>query len=422
MNTPKEPYGDVEYADPGYRDGTRRYPIDNERHVRAAWSYVNMPKNAAKYTAEQLKEIKDKIRAAAKKFGVEISDDASGDMAADSTILAVSDAGTALLASVAPLAPPAAWFDDPRLQAPTKLTITDDGRVFGHLAQWKVCHVGIGKSCIMAPKSRSSYKFFLQGKIRTDDGQIRDIGKITLGTGHAHEHWGIVPSREHYDNTGWAAAIVNIGEDKHGIWVSGTLTTTMTQERIAELRAAALSGDWREINGKGDLELIAALAVNNPGFPIYREQSGRAFSLMAVGVVGAEGDEGMGTDDDAQFGNKKFDDDEDMELEVVEGEEDLEDEDLEDDEDDDEEEDEDLELAARLERLALIDDEFEEFNQERRMSQLAMLDKQRAAIDERATVGAGVGSATKSNATSPRSLEDELFVQYNARFRTVDEE
>lgn len=71
----KEPYGDVAYADPGYRDGKKRYPLDSAAHVRAAWSYINMPRNADKYSAEQLSEIKDRIKAAAKKFGVEISDE-----------------------------------------------------------------------------------------------------------------------------------------------------------------------------------------------------------------------------------------------------------------------------------------------------------------------------------------------------------
>lgn len=70
-----KPYGNVEYADPGYQaDKQHRYPIDTADHVRAAWSYINMPKNADKYTAEQLAAIKGRIKAAAKRFGVEISD------------------------------------------------------------------------------------------------------------------------------------------------------------------------------------------------------------------------------------------------------------------------------------------------------------------------------------------------------------
>lgn len=68
-----KPYGDVKYADPGYlADGQPRYPIDAE-HVMAAWTYINQADNAAKYTAEQLKAIKDRIRAAMKEHGHEVS-------------------------------------------------------------------------------------------------------------------------------------------------------------------------------------------------------------------------------------------------------------------------------------------------------------------------------------------------------------
>ncbi|MBV8337559.1 MAG: hypothetical protein JO358_19395 [Alphaproteobacteria bacterium] len=59
------PYHPLKYADPGFQsDGRRRYPIDTERHIRAAWSYINNPKNAARYATGQLKQIKDKIIAA----------------------------------------------------------------------------------------------------------------------------------------------------------------------------------------------------------------------------------------------------------------------------------------------------------------------------------------------------------------------
>lgn len=69
----KAPYGDVTYADPGYRDGVRRYPINTESHVRAAWSYINMPKNQKGYTPAQVARIKGRIKSAAKKFGIDIA-------------------------------------------------------------------------------------------------------------------------------------------------------------------------------------------------------------------------------------------------------------------------------------------------------------------------------------------------------------
>lgn len=70
----KKPYGDVTYADP--KNG--KYPVDTEEHARAAWSYINMPKNAAQYSSGELNAIKGRIRAALSKFGVETSDESSG--------------------------------------------------------------------------------------------------------------------------------------------------------------------------------------------------------------------------------------------------------------------------------------------------------------------------------------------------------
>jgi HK97 family phage prohead protease len=78
MSKKKAPYGSVTYADPGYQsDGVKRYPLDTEEHVRAAWSYINMPKNAGQYSASQLASIKARIRSAAKKFGIQIADDSN---------------------------------------------------------------------------------------------------------------------------------------------------------------------------------------------------------------------------------------------------------------------------------------------------------------------------------------------------------
>lgn len=60
-----KPYGDVPYADPGYQeDKKKRYPLDTEQHIRAAWNYINKPKNAGKYSSDEVSHIKSKIIAA----------------------------------------------------------------------------------------------------------------------------------------------------------------------------------------------------------------------------------------------------------------------------------------------------------------------------------------------------------------------
>lgn len=74
----KTPYGSVTYADPGkQKDGVKRYPLDTEKHVRAAWSYINMPKNAAKYSPADLAAIKGKIKAAMKRMGIKAGNESA---------------------------------------------------------------------------------------------------------------------------------------------------------------------------------------------------------------------------------------------------------------------------------------------------------------------------------------------------------
>jgi HK97 family phage prohead protease len=70
----KKPYGDVTYADPGYQsDKQKRYPLDTEEHIRAAWSYINQAGNAAKYSPENLAKVKAKISAAMKRIGADVA-------------------------------------------------------------------------------------------------------------------------------------------------------------------------------------------------------------------------------------------------------------------------------------------------------------------------------------------------------------
>ena len=50
-------YGDVEFAD----NFNKKYPIDNEEHIRAAWRYFHMPRDYEKYTEEDRQIILDRI-------------------------------------------------------------------------------------------------------------------------------------------------------------------------------------------------------------------------------------------------------------------------------------------------------------------------------------------------------------------------
>lgn len=75
-------YGNVEYADPK----NKKYPLDTAKHIKAAWSYIHMPKNAAKYSSEDADAIKSKIAAAWKD-----KIDAKGPPEAEKMLAAMAD-------------------------------------------------------------------------------------------------------------------------------------------------------------------------------------------------------------------------------------------------------------------------------------------------------------------------------------------
>lgn len=186
--------------------------------------------------------------------------------------------------------PPMGAFADPELTEPTALRY-DGNRVYGHLALWGTCHIGVVGQCLTPPRSATGYAYFQTGAVVAWDGTDAvevPTGVLTVGTGHAAARLGARATADHYDNTGTAVADVAAGEDEHGIWVAGTLRATATDERVAELLAAPLSGDWRRIGGS--LELVAALAVNVGGFPVPRVRvaSGAPQSLVAAGTLPPE--------------------------------------------------------------------------------------------------------------------------------------
>jgi hypothetical protein len=179
---------------------------------------------------------------------------------------------TALAASAAPSAPPRSWFETQEPPGKMPLTITPEGRVFGHLAPWDGCHMGFAESsCVTPPRSRSGYGYFHVGEVTTDDGETVTVGKLMLASkGGKHAHIGLSKNEaaQHYDDTSMVAAYLRAVDGRHGIWVAGALNPRLTANQLRDLRALAPSGDWRPVNGT--LELICALAVPVPGYPIPR--------------------------------------------------------------------------------------------------------------------------------------------------------
>jgi hypothetical protein len=177
----------------------------------------------------------------------------------------------ALIASAAHAlaAPPDDWFQPFELDGPTPLTVTADGRVFGHLATWDSCHRSgqYGNTCTRPPSDPKA-PFFQMGQVLTASGATVDVGVVTVGGGHASPNKGLIAALEHYDDVSTAAATVVVHEDDYGIGLFGSVTPDADPSLVAALRRSPLSGDWRKEKGKW--RLVAAHAVNTPGFPIPR--------------------------------------------------------------------------------------------------------------------------------------------------------
>lgn len=159
-------------------------------------------------------------------------------------------------------------------------------RIYGYLAQWGVCHIGVSGACIEPPPSTNGYAYFLKGVVDTDAGEQK-VGTLTYGIGHANERLRAAAATAHYDRIDAVRAYVNIGEDVHGIWFAGVLAPWVTDEDIDALRAiGSLSGDWRDW-GNASLDLVAAVSVNTPGFQLAAS-GGRQISLIAAGRIEPE--------------------------------------------------------------------------------------------------------------------------------------
>lgn len=250
----------------------------------------------------------------------EVADD-EGDDAEDAAAMAAGATVTPIRAGGFPIAPPAAWMADPQftddhprmeysecaetsqlVPVGVPLTVEDSGQVYGHLFAWGTCHTGYPNECVTPPSSPTGYAYFRTGEVVTAAGTRVATGVITMGIGHADLHMNAQEAAAHYDNSRYGVADVVMGEDGYGGWFAGSLRPDVTPEQVRALRALSLSGDWRTLGGQ--LDLVAALAVNHPGFPILRNlaaaanvpesatakvralvASGRPMALVSAGCV-----------------------------------------------------------------------------------------------------------------------------------------
>lgn len=188
------------------------------------------------------------------------------------------------------LVPPREWFDDPTLDRLTPMTITPDGRIYGHLGPANLCHTGYAETCRVIPDSPSGYAFFHTGaRLVACCGDCEPeslaVGCITFGGLHAPTLGTEEEIRRHHEDVSTVVAHVRAGKDAFGVWLAGALVPGLTEEDLVLLRGAKLSGHWSPVNGRNELRI--AHAVNNPGYPVPRLEAivagGEVLGLVAGG-------------------------------------------------------------------------------------------------------------------------------------------
>lgn len=232
-------------------------------------------------------------------------DDAEGAEDDDAETEASTQRAVALVAS-AGVYGDLSLFTDPELSGVTAITISDPDdrgmrRVFGHVAAFGVCHVGIREACTTAPTTHRQYADFHRysstagghslpiatGRLTVAHGQLTGACSCCPGIDdHACNRLSMGATIAHYDRAR-PVAYVRAGEDHFGIWVAGVLAPEADEADVAALSRQKVSGDWREV--AGGLELVEVLTLNReqPGFPLPRTamSNGHQVSLVAAGAV-----------------------------------------------------------------------------------------------------------------------------------------
>jgi len=179
------------------------------------------------------------------------------------------------VAAAVPWEPPAAFFTNPQLTGPTKVTVTGDGRVHGHVARWDTLHETVRIPPPRCPLG-GTYAKFHRHPVTTADGHTVLTGPLATG-GHADTdpRVSLTTAQAHYDNPLFVLADVVAGEDDHGIWVSGALRPGVSPFQVMLAYRYSFSGDWR------DQAMIAACSCSVPAYELRHDQTVVALAAAA---------------------------------------------------------------------------------------------------------------------------------------------
>lgn len=265
-----------------------RYPVENEADLRNAIRAVGRAGGSAGTEADRAK-VRRHVMSRARALGlsklIPSTWDSDGSLktpsAASIQAGANDQAWYELVAGNVPMEPPVEWFADPQLTGPCKIRVTEDGRIYGHIAAWGSEHAALPG--VTPPRSSDrAYGKFHRHPVRCEGGERVKTGPLA-GNKHApvseRSLWAV---QRHYDDPTHVIADVVCGEDEFGIWVSGSLRYGVQPWQVMFADRYSFSGDWR--NG----ELLAACLASVPGFHLDGDDEIQALAASAGADVLAE--------------------------------------------------------------------------------------------------------------------------------------
>lgn len=173
-----------------------------------------------------------------------------------------ADTIVARAAENAPATPPGEWFKPVEVDGPTPPTVTAEGRVWGHIGQAGVCHVGIRDECVTIPPSRTGYGAFHKDQITTAEGDTVQVGYLYTGCDHSSIDSTMDQARDYLDTTCVRTAAGRVHDTEWGPMFVGSIVPGAGPENVGMLHK--LSGEWFP----APLELHAAVGVTDAGFPV----------------------------------------------------------------------------------------------------------------------------------------------------------
>lgn len=175
-------------------------------------------------------------------------------------------------------------FEPIEATGPVKFTITDEGRMLGHLFTWESCHRSFAGARCETPlflRSDPDFSDFHVGEAALEGGGRVRVGVLTFAEIHAPDARGLSPEQmtQLMENTGTQLGPVRLHVDRFGLQASGQLWADTDPTQAARCLAGFPSYDARRMSGRW--RLFGLHVVNTPGHTIYEEQEGELVRMVA---------------------------------------------------------------------------------------------------------------------------------------------